>query len=166
MSRISAIGLNNTVESDLGASASVNQSLLIQSNQSTNRKYLTQVTVSLVQSLAGFVASNDRYARLIIGTGKVPLTSEEPALASTPFALPSIQGFSRVILSTIVRNELVLDFSTPIEVIEGEILNVFLGAAWTVGDTVTTASISHATLSAIGYETMPNGENNFSYRMK
>lgn len=165
--RNSIQGFNNSVEGDMGSSASLFQSLMIQVDNSVNRKMLEEVRVSIGQSFAGNVASTDRYAKLIICTGKVPLTSDEPAIKLHPFfpsQTPALDGVDRIHLSTIVKNEFTMQFRQPIEIIEGQILNVILGTPWTVGDSALTASASFATLSIIGRE-YQRGSDNYSFVM-
>lgn len=168
MARAYIQGLNNSVEAAMGSSAALVQTLLIQVDNSLTRKLLEEVRVSIGQAFAGNVASTDRYAKLLICTGKVPSDSNEAAIRLHPFypsKTPPLDGVDRLIFSTIVKNEFSIQFRQPIEVIEGQVLNVILGTPWSVGDTVLTASESFATLSAIGREVMRNGQDNYSFKM-
>lgn len=170
MARMSATGFNTTLEADMGTSGSLSQSLLIQVRNSPTKKKLSQILVSIVQPFSGSVASTDRYARLIICTGNPPLDSNDASLAGNPFVVRSsvangFQGLSKIYIEYIIKNEKDIRFDPPLEIQSGDALNVLLCTPWSVGDTVTTASQSKATLSVIGQEYGPNDENSLKWKL-
>lgn len=170
MGRLYQNGFNNTLEGLMGANVSAaTQSLLIQVRNSKTRKSLEGIRCSIVQNTVNPIASTDRYARLIVCTGNLSETSEEPVSAYLPFFRQQINadkivGIDRIIYSTVIKNEFTIDFSHPILVIEGEILNVILGASWSVADTLASPSDSHAMLAVYGREFL-DGADNFDYKM-
>lgn len=156
---------NSNNESEMGTVVSGKlQSLLTQISNSSTRKYLTGLRVTIMPDADNPVATYiDRFARLIVCTGNLPVTDESSALALYPFiplqtiaTVQQVKGIDRIILNTIVRNELSLLFNEPITVYEGETLNVLLGASWAVGDATDSPSISVCSLNVLGYQKDPN----------
>lgn len=170
MARQSVRGFNTTLEANMGTSGSLTQTLLVQVSNSPTKKKLSQILVSIVQPFAGTVASEDRYARLIVCTGNLPLESSDASLAGNPFIVRSgvsngFQGLSRIYIEYIIKNEKDIRFDPPLEIQSGDGLNVMLCTPWKVGDTVTTASESKATLSVLGQEYGPDGENALKWKL-
>lgn len=140
------------------------QSLLTQVSNPSTRKYLTGLRVTVMPDAIDPVAPYvDRFARLIVCTGNLPDTDESSPLALYPFTslqtistVQQIKGVDRLIINTVVRNELTMLFNEPVTIYEGETLNVLLGTAWAVGDATASPSVSTCSLNVLGYQKDPN----------
>ncbi len=160
---ISQFNTNN--EGAMGSVVSGNlQSLLTKISNPQTRKHLTGLRVTMFPLNTDPIATfSDRFARLIVCTGNLPETDDSSALALFPFttlqtisSVQQMKGIDRLIINTVVRNELSLLFNTPITIYEGENLNVLLGVAWTVGDSQAAPTASAQSLNVLGYEELPN----------
>lgn len=161
--RFSKTGFNKTVSSFFSPTAI--QQIMIQI-QSPNKKVLTGIGASYF-SQASPIDSSLYYGSVIVCTGNLPLEEEGTILdLAVNFPNTDIKGIGRIIFKKIISGNEYIDFSTPIEVSEGDTLNVILGFAWKNGESLLAPSGCVGTLSVNGFERNSNNTTQFPYELR
>ncbi len=161
--RFTKTGFNKTVSSFLGSLGTLQ--LMIQV-QSPNKKVLTGIAASYF-SQSSPIDSSLYYGNVIVCTGNLPLEEEGTILdLAVDFPNSAINGVGRILFKKIISGNEYIDFSTPIEVSEGDTLNVILGFGWKNGESLLAPGGCVATLSVNGFERNANNTTQFPFELR
>lgn len=161
--RLTKTGFNKTVSSFM-TSLTIQQ-LMIQV-QSPNRKVLTGIAASYFSD-ASPINSSVYYGNVIVCTGNLA-PEEIGTILDLAINFPNapINGMGTVLFKKLVSGSEYIDFSTPIEVPEGDTLNVILGFAWKNGESLLAPGGCVGTLSVNGFERNGNNSTQFPFELR
>jgi len=129
--------------------------------QNQTVKYLHGITASsfLVSTfpyaIPPFAGNEHVLQRLVVCTGNLAVNSNNDLVSDpTPDGAVFPDNASRIIIDQWFRDDIAVNFTKPIIVLEGEWLNICVGRGWVSGDVSYGITPIYSTLTALGEESL------------